>query len=149
MKYIFDVIKECVVRYEIEANSPEWAKIYLEEQLGKTQDQDAISSVEMMYSDTGEGKYQTLNPDLTPLSMEREYAKTLLSYVDEYKNIKKGTGYLESNKDVRHALIINCDWSPTAADALISLARDYGSWMLSHALALSLVMGKEDGKLNF
>jgi len=41
------------------------------------------------------------------------------------------------------------DWSHEGARAIIDLANNYGSFMLKNALALSIVLGKEDGDLGY
>lgn len=41
------------------------------------------------------------------------------------------------------------DWSERGADEIIRLAKDYGAFMLRNALALAIVLGKEDGELGF
>jgi hypothetical protein len=41
------------------------------------------------------------------------------------------------------------DWSPRAAEHLLSLAKDYGSFILRNALAISLALKIEDGDLGF
>jgi len=45
--------------------------------------------------------------------------------------------------------IQSAEWSPRAAEHLLDLARDYGSFMLRNALALSLALDIEDGELGF
>lgn len=41
------------------------------------------------------------------------------------------------------------DWTPRAALELISMARQFGGFMLRNAHALALAMGIEDGELGF
>lgn len=50
---------------------------------------------------------------------------------------------------IKNILSRDCEWSPEAADHLLRLANDYGSFMLRNALALSLVLEIEDGELGF
>lgn len=38
-------------------------------------------------------------------------------------------------------------WTKNGAAILTHLAQDYGVFILSHSLALAIVLGKEDGKL--
>ncbi len=40
-------------------------------------------------------------------------------------------------------------WTDRGARALVSLAQDYGAFMLRNALALAIALGKEDGDLGF
>jgi len=39
------------------------------------------------------------------------------------------------------------DWTDSAARAVVSLANNYGSFILRNALALAIVLKKEDGDL--
>ncbi len=41
------------------------------------------------------------------------------------------------------------DWTEEGADAIVTLANEYGAFMLRNALALAIALGKEDGDLNF
>ena len=41
------------------------------------------------------------------------------------------------------------DWTEGGARAVVSLANDYGAFMLRNALALAIALGKEDGELGF
>ncbi len=41
------------------------------------------------------------------------------------------------------------DWTQQGAHTIVSLANEYGAFMLRNALALAIVLGKEDGNLNF
>ena len=50
---------------------------------------------------------------------------------------------------VETKLIRNGDWTPRAAEHLLQLARNYGSFMLRNALAISLALEIEDGDLGF
>jgi hypothetical protein len=40
-------------------------------------------------------------------------------------------------------------WTDNGARAIVSLANDYGAFMLRNALALSIALDKEDGDLQF
>jgi hypothetical protein len=40
-----------------------------------------------------------------------------------------------------------CEWTPEGAQILLDLARQYGSFILKNALALSIALGIEDGEL--
>ena len=53
------------------------------------------------------------------------------------------------NEDLDQALAQDHDWSEEGARAIIDLANNYGSFMLKNALALSIVLGKEDGDLGY
>jgi len=66
--------------------------------------------------------------------------------VEEYRVL---AGNTESLKCLEAALITDGDWSHEAATHLVRLAKLYGSFMLRNALAISLVLGIEDGELAF
>ena len=44
---------------------------------------------------------------------------------------------------------LNHDWTEHGARAIITLANDYGAFMLRNALALAIALNKEDGDLGF
>lgn len=48
-----------------------------------------------------------------------------------------------------HELARHHDWTTEGARAVLSLANEYGGFMLRNALALAVVMGKEDGDIGF
>jgi len=50
---------------------------------------------------------------------------------------------------LRDVLSDEAEWTLDAAEALLSLARQYGNFMLRNALALAVVLGIEDGELGF
>lgn len=66
--------------------------------------------------------------------------------VEEYRIL---VGDTDSVKCLEAALVADGDWSREAATHLIRLAKLYGSFMLRNALAISLVLGIEDGELAF
>ena len=51
--------------------------------------------------------------------------------------------------ELRACLEQHHEWSPEGARIVIDLALDYGSFILSNALAVALVLGKEDGNRGF
>ncbi len=75
--------------------------------------------------------------------------------VEEYKSILEeaatvSEGHISSNSDkIERLLVAESDWTPRAAEHLIRLSKDYGSFMLLNALALSLALEIEDGALGF
>ena len=75
--------------------------------------------------------------------------------VEEYRVLLKEAVHASSARfeyktdEVEDVLIRDCEWSPSAAEHLMLLVNDYGSFMLRNALALSLVLGIEDGELGF
>lgn len=50
---------------------------------------------------------------------------------------------------IRSMLVSKGDWTDSAAEHLVALVNNYGSFMLRNALALSLALGNEDGELGF
>lgn len=46
-------------------------------------------------------------------------------------------------------LVTNGEWSNPAAEHLVTLARDYGSFVLRNAYALARTLDIEDGELGF
>jgi hypothetical protein len=68
--------------------------------------------------------------------------------VNEYSTLfgVASTGSTESFEDI---LVSAGDCSPKAASHLLQLARQYGSFMLRNALAISLALEIEDGDLGF
>lgn len=51
--------------------------------------------------------------------------------------------------EIKDLLVSKGEWTPGAAEHLLDLATDYGSFMLRNALALSLALQIEDGGLGF
>ncbi len=68
--------------------------------------------------------------------------------VDEYRSLldKVDADNLESLEAV---LVCKGGWTNRAAEHLIRLSRNYGSFMLRNALAISLALDIEDGGLGF
>ena len=75
--------------------------------------------------------------------------------VEEYRGILEqavtvSAGGVEYDPDkVEKLLIHEGEWTPNAAEHLLKLSNDYGSFMLRNALALSLALKIEDGDLGF
>jgi len=75
--------------------------------------------------------------------------------VEEYSKILEQTvtvsaEYVGHDPDkVENLLVSEGEWTPRAAEHLLKLSKDYGSFMLRNALALSLALGIEDGELRF
>lgn len=46
-------------------------------------------------------------------------------------------------------LSMSADWTPSGAHELLRLAERYGAFMLRNALAVAVVLGKEDGSSGF
>jgi hypothetical protein len=79
----------------------------------------------------------------------------LESLVSEYEGLLvTGTGTertlaREELRLVPAALCKYGDWSERGADEIARLVMDYGAFMLRNALAVAIVLGKEDGDLGF
>jgi hypothetical protein len=77
----------------------------------------------------------------------------LESLISEYEGLLlKGTGSEGSIPDenwklVADALCRGADWSERGADEVARLVKDYGAFMLRNALAVAIVLGREDGNL--
>jgi len=77
----------------------------------------------------------------------------LKSAVSEYKCIvpsprRKRARPLSTEHLVRK-LCRTHDWTNNGACTIVSLANNYGTFMLRNALALAIALGKEDGELGF
>jgi len=51
--------------------------------------------------------------------------------------------------EIAKCLVRDADWSESAAQHLLQLARDYGVFMLRNGLALAIALRLEDGELGF
>jgi len=77
----------------------------------------------------------------------------LESAVCEYRGLLAsarvdGTERLDMDRLVQHLSRAH-DWTEHGARGIVSLANEYGAFMLRNALALALALGKEDGDLGF
>lgn len=66
--------------------------------------------------------------------------------VVEYRALASDTNN-NSAENLSEAMIRCGEWSPKAAAILISLSKNYGSFILRNALALSIALKIEDGDL--
>jgi len=70
--------------------------------------------------------------------------------VDEYHTLVDESRQIDGEVDwqrLRGALVVDGEWTAEGADQLLTLATDYGSFMLRNVLALALALGIEDGEL--
>ena len=79
--------------------------------------------------------------------------KLLESAVSEYKGLLdsatgKDVKRLDTDRLIRDLSQAH-DWTDHGARAIVSLANDYGAFMLRNALALAIALDKDDGDLNF
>ena len=85
------------------------------------------------------------------LMTEGEYVDSLIR---EYETVL-GNGKLKDaeggydESGIVKELSVSADWSVSGASELLSLADKYGVFMLRNALAIALVLGKEDGSEGF
>ena len=68
--------------------------------------------------------------------------------VDEYRALFDGLDCGDSEL-LGQRLIGDAEWTPQAAEHLLQLANNYGSFMLRNALAIALALKVEDGGLGF
>jgi hypothetical protein len=87
----------------------------------------------------------------TSLMREGEYVDSLIS---EYQAML-GNGELKDTEGgydelgILKELSVSADWSTFGARELLKLADEYGAFMLRNALAIAVVLGKEDGSKGF
>jgi hypothetical protein len=81
---------------------------------------------------------------------EGELVECTISEYDSMFACTKGESK-ESIDDERlvYELARHHDWTTEGARAVLSLANEYGGFMLRNALALAVVLGKEDGDTGF
>lgn len=77
-------------------------------------------------------------------SLIAEYEE-LLQQGTESENILP----VENLRSTVCALSKSADWSRRGANEIARLANDYGAFMLRNALAVAIVLGMEDGELEF
>jgi hypothetical protein len=73
----------------------------------------------------------------------------LESTVSEYKAAVENAsaGEIVDMDELTQRLTAEHDWTVEGAQAIASLAADYGAFILRNALALAIALGKEDGDL--
>ena len=75
------------------------------------------------------------------------------SAVNEYRSLLASdevddTEVMDMSSLVQH-LSLSHGWTEEGARVIVSLANEYGAFMLRNALALALALGKEDGNRGF
>ena len=70
-------------------------------------------------------------------------------YIQEYRETVTGNNQSDSVESEKVIVLLaeKHGWTEDGASILTHLARGYGSFILSHALALAIVLGQEDGRL--
>lgn len=71
------------------------------------------------------------------------------NYIEEYEESILGCEQsgLVTWERIEAALVKQHDWTEEGAIHLTGLVRDYGSFILSHGLALAILLDQEDGRL--
>ena len=82
---------------------------------------------------------------------EGEYLDSL---IDEYETRLAQSLVRNKNGEYNVSEILkelagSADWSVPAAHEILTLADEYGAFMLRNALAVAVVLGKEDGSKGF
>ena len=70
--------------------------------------------------------------------------------LSEYETVVAEAGWPESDEfweRLKGKLVTTSDWSHPAAEHLVTLARNYGSFVLRNAYALAFALDIEDGEL--
>jgi hypothetical protein len=82
---------------------------------------------------------------------EGEYVDSLIVDYETLlaqKLLKNSRGeYNES--EILKELVVSADWSSSAAREILRLVENYGAFMLRNALAIAVVLAKEDGSEGF
>ena len=68
--------------------------------------------------------------------------------VEEYRSLFANRANAK-DKELVKILEHFADWTPKASEHLIALANNYGYFMLRNALAISIALDKEDGRIGF
>ncbi|MEE9910854.1 MAG: hypothetical protein K4571_03935 [Deltaproteobacteria bacterium] len=77
---------------------------------------------------------------------EGKYIESLISqYAALIKKPSKDMACPKRENAISNTLVKEADWTKSGADLLLTLANDYGAFMLRNALALAVVLDKEDG----
>jgi hypothetical protein len=85
--------------------------------------------------------------------MQNVSADNVSALVDEYQTILSNhLNTFSPNDDkkcqaIKQLLQKEADWTPNGAEAIVDLATNYGSFVLRNALALSIALNIEDGRL--
>jgi hypothetical protein len=82
---------------------------------------------------------------------EGEYVDSL---IDDYETLLTQTLLKNSRGEYKESeilkeLVVSADWSLSAAREILRLVENYGAFMLRNALAIAVVLAKEDGSEGF
>jgi len=75
------------------------------------------------------------------------------SLISEYSGLfgnveSEGKQKKYSKSSIIRNLVKSADWTTSGAEEILSLVDNYGAFILRNALALAVVLNKEDGDLN-
>lgn len=82
---------------------------------------------------------------------EGEYVESLISEYETVlgkKELKDVQGRYDESGIIKE-LSVAADWSVTGASEILRLVDKYGAFVLRNALAIAVVLGKEDGSEGF
>lgn len=71
------------------------------------------------------------------------------SLIDEYESLMAKHASSAGELDFLRELSISADWTVSGAHELLKLANRYGAFMLRNALAIAVVLRREDGSSEF
>lgn len=82
---------------------------------------------------------------------EGEYVDSLISEYETVlgRSVLKDAAGGDDELGILTELSLSADWSISGASELLRLANKYGAFMLRNALAIAVVLGKEDGSKGF
>jgi hypothetical protein len=82
---------------------------------------------------------------------EGEYVDSLIVDYETLltQKLLKNTRGEYNESEILKELVVSADWSLFAAREILRLVENYGAFMLRNALAISVVLGKEDGSAGF
>ncbi len=69
----------------------------------------------------------------------------VITLEEEYSRVTSELGSSYGNFDLTQTLVERCDWTPEGANTVVTLAKEYGTFILRNALALALALKIEDG----
>lgn len=71
------------------------------------------------------------------------------AFIAEYRSIVETLGPDPSDHQLQAALVTQAAWTEEGAALLVKLARQYGTFVLSNALALAEALDIEDGEAGY
>lgn len=82
---------------------------------------------------------------------EGEYVDSLIDGYETLlvERLRKNTNGEYDESEILKELSVSADWNMSAAREILKLAEEYGAFMLRNALAVAVVLGKEDGSAGF